>query len=128
MLIIGLAMAVTSVLAIAYGETLKARIALAIHEDDFMSKIAQARNAPEDWKRGHGRGDYCIDVVDGDLIVAFDLGGGMMGDFPSIVYDPNRLMRSSSYGELDDTLPFSGQYHSVYHLKGPWYLASLFPD
>ena len=128
MLILGSAMVITSVLGIAYGETLKAHVALAIHEGEFMSKIAEARNAPPDWKRVHERGGFCVDEVNGNLVVAFDLGGGMFGDFPSIVYDPARLMRHSSYGEPDDSLPFSGAYHSVYHLKGPWYSAFLFPE
>ena len=77
---------------------------------------------------GHRNDEVEVDIDGGGFRVAFDLGGGFMGDFPSIVYDREGSIRVPSSGEFAENEPFNGQYHSVQHLKGPWYFVRLYPD
>ena len=129
MLVVAVSMGCLSMLVLnRTGEMIKAHVALAFNEGSFLSTIDDIQAKPNEWVDMHNSSEIAVDLIEGQPIVAFDLGGGYMGNYPRIVNDPRGLIRTASYGENVSGLPFDGQYHSVLHLRGPWYYAYLFPD
>lgn len=109
-------------------DRIKMQSTLALNESRYMKIVDDVMKSPSTWNELGQTREVGVDTTGGGVRVAFDLGEGYMGDFPSIIYDQEGSLRAPSYGELTEELPFSGQYHSVRHVRGPWYFAYLYPD
>jgi hypothetical protein len=128
MLVVGAAMGCLSMIVLSgTGNVIKAHAVLSYKQGSFLSTIDEIKVQPEKWLENDALA-VTIDIVDNEPIVAFDLGGGFLDDYPKILYDPRGLIRQSTAGKRAEDLPFDANYGSVWHLRGPWYYMYMYPD